>query len=68
MIDREYAHHIQFSADWSIEGENSEGSHTVDVYDADMNTLLNVFFRFVAAEYQVDDDMLKLRVSEWLEE
>jgi hypothetical protein len=68
MIDHEYAHHIQLSSDWRIEDEQTEGVHTVDIYDASLTTVLDNLIKFLAAEYEVDRAFVVARVIEHLSE
>ena len=68
MIDRDYAHHFQLSADWTIEGEGQEGSHTVDIYDPDIWTITDAFVKFVAAEFEFPREVVVGRIIEHLSE
>lgn len=64
MLDRDYAHHIQFSSDWRIEDDQSEGVHTIDVYDATLSTVFDVFLKFISNEYDFSREFVKDRLME----
>ena len=68
MIDREYGHHIQFSADWHCDDEQSEGVHTVDIYDATLSTVFDVFIKFIAGEYEFSREFVEQRFVEHVRE
>ena len=64
MLDHEYGHHIQFSADWSVEDDNTEGVHTIDVYDATLSTVFDVFIKFISNEYDFSREFIEQRLVE----